>query len=127
MRGHKRPEDYTTYCIMSIEKGKTHIGIHRLISNCPDDKIVDHIDRNTLNNTKSNLSIVEHKQNMLNKRVFKNSETGIKNIYKKNNKFVVYFHRQFDTLEKAIKVRDLFINAVLQMEYPNLININNIK
>lgn len=125
IRGHRRLEDYTTYCVISTAKGLSSIGIHRLIMDCPKDKIIDYADRNALNNTKTNLIITEHKQNMLNKRTPKNNIFGEKNIRIENGKYIVNFIRQFDTLEKAIKIRDIFITEVLKIEYPELIGKKN--
>ena len=42
--------------------------MHRLIMSCPDDMFVDHIDGNTLNNTRENLRICTHLQNHRNKK-----------------------------------------------------------
>ena len=61
---------------------RVYVKLHRLITNCPDDMQVDHIDRNPLNNLENNLRICtefENKQNkpMLNKI---NKSSGIKNI-----------------------------------------------
>jgi hypothetical protein len=41
--------------------------MHRVVMNCPKDKMVDHIDGNPLNNQKSNLRIVTQHENMQNK------------------------------------------------------------
>lgn len=40
--------------------------IHRLITNCPDDMVVDHINHNTLDNTLANLKVCTAKQNKQN-------------------------------------------------------------
>jgi hypothetical protein len=42
--------------------------MHRLIMNCPDGLIVDHIDGDGLNNQKSNLRICSHQDNICNTR-----------------------------------------------------------
>lgn len=43
--------------VIHNKSGKT-IMLHRLIMDCPEDKVVNHIDGNPLNNTKANLEIV---------------------------------------------------------------------
>ena len=48
-------------------KGK-QAAMHRYIMNPPDGMIVDHIDHNGLNNTKRNLRVCTHRQNMWNVR-----------------------------------------------------------
>lgn len=45
---------------------KKRIFLHRLLVNCPQDKIVDHIDGNPLNNIKTNLKICTQKENTRN-------------------------------------------------------------
>lgn len=41
--------------------------LHRYLTECPDNKIVDHIDRDTFNNRKSNLRICNYRINNLNR------------------------------------------------------------
>lgn len=73
---------------------RVYIKLHRLITNCPDDMQVDHMDGNPLNNLESNLRICTPSENMQNKpKINKhNKSCGIKNITwdKKRNKWVVY-------------------------------------
>lgn len=54
--------------------------LHRFIMDCPEDKIVDHINHNTLDNRKSNLKVVTVSENAQNIKLRKNSKSGIKNV-----------------------------------------------
>lgn len=78
------------------EKGKRiAIYLHRFLLNEPRDLIVDHINHNTLDNTKKNLRIVTHAQNMQNlSGAQKNSKSGILGVSwdKCRNKWRVQMH-----------------------------------
>ena len=54
--------------------------LHRFIMNCPNGKVIDHINHNTLDNRKSNLRICSHQKNMQNRRLQKNNKSGITGI-----------------------------------------------
>lgn len=60
--------------------------MHRFIMNCPDDKVIDHIDHDTLNNRKSNLRVCTQKQNCHNSRPYENSTSKYKGVYWDNNR-----------------------------------------
>lgn len=58
--------------------------LHRLIMDCPSGKVVDHKSRNTLDNTRENLRIVDHSQNMANRGLTKANKTGFKGVRQKD-------------------------------------------
>ncbi|MFP7447137.1 HNH endonuclease [Bacillus infantis] len=79
---HKKSGAYYVMANMETEGGKkTLVGLHRFIMNPPDDKVVDHYDRNTLNNKRKNLRIVTAAQNNQNTSLQKNNKTGARGVY----------------------------------------------
>jgi len=63
--------------------------IHRYILDCPQDLVVDHINHNTLDNTRSNLRIATKSINQHNRRLNKNSSSGVTGVtwYKQTGKW----------------------------------------
>jgi hypothetical protein len=59
--------------------------IHRLITNCPCEKEVDHKDHNIFNNQKSNLRICNHQQNLFNNSIRSDNKSGYKGVYFKKD------------------------------------------
>jgi len=74
---------------------KPYIRLHRLIMKFPKNKVIDHINHNTLDNRKENLRICTNKQNTRNQTINKNNTSGIKGvsfyIKKRNGKIYKYW------------------------------------
>lgn len=98
--------------------------LHRLVMDAPDQLSVDHIDRNPLNNVRSNLRACTQSQNLANRGAGRNSATGMKGVhpFKGGPKFAaqithnrrVHHLGVFNTAEKAKaaydeKARELFM------------------
>jgi hypothetical protein len=60
------------YYVRTAKKIKNRLysaSMHGMLCSCPEGKEIDHIDRNPLNNQKSNLRAVTHKENMQNRNI----------------------------------------------------------
>ena len=65
---------------LTSQNGKrTYVHMHRLILNAPAGMLVDHIDGNPLNNTRKNLRLCTHAQNMQN-AARPLPSTGVRNV-----------------------------------------------
>ena len=117
---------------VACKKGCGHMYLHRYLLNAPANLQVDHRNRNTLDNRKSNLRICSVKDNNRNHSKNCNNKSGYKNIYKvKNrelwkvairadgNEYVKYF--KLDELNQAIEWRNEVLKRV-HGEYANLDN-----
>ena len=89
--------------------------LHKFIMNPSDDLVVDHINRNKLDNRRCNLRICSQHQNSMNKSKASNNTSGVSGVCwdKNSNKWAAYininkkrkFLGYFSTLEKAAEVR----------------------
>lgn len=81
--------EYNSYIQTNIiNNGKRSVlNLHNLLVNPPKGKQTDHIDRNGLNNKRSNLRVCTHSQNQMNKKV--NNSSGLKGVrlHKGNGKW----------------------------------------
>ena len=112
-------KDYCWWFRKEYLQGKDNgkrILLHRLIMNCPDDKVVDHINHNTADNRKSNLRIVSRSQNSMNRVKRKDNRSGVTGVYfsekeqcwaasitKEQKTVTLGFYQNFDMAVKARK------------------------
>jgi hypothetical protein len=88
--------------------------IHRFLMDAPSDKVVDHINRNTLDNRRSNLRLTTQRKNSHNRGPSKNNRFGMRNVYynRRDDNFRVslcvdgnrMFFGSFKDLKEAEKV-----------------------
>lgn len=98
----------------TIKHGQ-YIKMHRLIIDCPNDCVVDHVNRNPLDNRKENLRVCSQTENMRNRKQNINNKLGIKGVYQiKNGSYcariikedIAYHIGLFDTVKEAADAYD---------------------
>lgn len=85
--------------------------MHRLIMCEPPDKLIDHINGDSLDNRRSNLRIADKTINNFNSNRYVNSSSGHRGVYVKGKKFYSQIRKNnkkinlgtFSTLEEAIE------------------------
>ena len=79
--------------------------LHRLLKKCRQEKVVDHINGNGLDNRMSNLRICSQAENMMNKNKYKNNKSGYKGVW---------FHKNKKRWEVQIRVggRKIYLGVV---------------
>lgn len=95
---------------------KECVYLHREINKTPSGFHTDHINRNKLDNRRSNLRTVTSAENQLNTGLRVDNTSGERGISKKGNKWQVhlrrngnkYFLGNFDTIEEAVVTRNGF-------------------
>lgn len=98
------------------QKGKLTFMHHIVFGTFPSDGLIDHINRNPLDNRKSNLRVANKSENGMNRQENKNNTSGFKGVtyLKKNNKWMagikINYKRKylgsFNTALKASKAYD---------------------
>lgn len=92
-----------TWCIANFSKrfyivsdlcnkgNRKKILLHRLIMNCPDGMVVDHINHNGLDNRKENLRICTNQENLYNQRKKEGKTSKYKGVsfFKRDNNWTV--------------------------------------
>lgn len=109
------------YIVSTDSKTRKTILLHRLITNCPDDLMPDHIHgkETRYDNRKSNLRIVTSQQNIMNSTLSKNNTSGVTGVtwhkrdklwqarIKVNYKYIhLGYFNSFDDAVKARKVAE---------------------
>lgn len=108
------------YYVEAWERGENRkrLKLHRYITNCPKDMVVDHINRDTLDNRKQNLKVCTQQENAKNKGMYKNNKLGLKYIYlNKKGQYIVskringkiFRIGSRKNLQEAIAIRDEFL------------------
>lgn len=103
--------------IVSKDTERKKVSMHRIVTDCPDGLEPDHIHgyETRYDNRKSNLRIVEHQKNMMNKKRYTNNTSGVTGVYlhKPTNKWKAEITKNnkrinlgcFNNFEDAVKVR----------------------
>ena len=78
---HYRRDGYVCH-----REGNTTVYLHRVITQCPQGMVVDHKNRNTLDNRRTNLRVCTQSQNNLNQRLRSDSKSGLKGVTEHANK-----------------------------------------
>jgi hypothetical protein len=74
-------KQYDKFYVVGSNRSAKKIHLHRLLTNCPDGMVVDHIDGNSLNNKDNNLRIVTQGQNRQNiNGLQKNNTSGVRGV-----------------------------------------------
>lgn len=99
----------------AVVKAQNFIGMHRVVTKCPDGYMVDHANGNSLDNRKSNLRIATNRENCQNKKIHRSGKLvgcSYHKIYNKwyskikvNKKYVSigYFKTEHEAHEAYMK------------------------
>jgi len=68
---------------------KTSVGLHRLLLGAPDGMYIDHINRNPLDNRRSNLRVVTPRENALNSRDRTGTSSKYRGVSRRGSKWQV--------------------------------------
>lgn len=106
----KRDGPRTTY-VVKTPKPRVQIYLHHFLTNWPE---TDHINGDGLDNRRSNLRQVTHRQNMANQRLRRDSKSGYKGVNRSRSRWqagikVDYRQRHlgtFETAEEAARAYD---------------------
>ncbi len=82
----------------------TFLSMHRLILRAPEGSHVDHKDGNGLNNTRENIRLCTHTQNMQNRGRMKNNSSGFCGVYKDKKAGVAKWRAQIGSFGKKYRI-----------------------
>lgn len=140
LEDYNRIKDYCWYkrtdgYVWAHKVNNKNIPLHRLVMECPDDKIVDHINHNPCDNRKCNLRIVTLSQNNANKIKQSNNTSGVTGVYYNttHNKWISelkfngkrhrhYFNNKNDAIQDRKNMEEKYFN---EYNYDNSMRLNN--
>lgn len=127
----KRSKQRPYHCVARISEGRHSISMAREILGATVGQVVDHIDGNTLNNTRSNLRFASISQNSRNTRVKKTKKSHYKGVRKSRSawKVVIFVNGielylgSFKSDVEAAKVYDnaarKYFGVFARLNFPN--------
>lgn len=97
------------------------IQLHRLIIGAKEGEIVDHVNRNTLDNRKCNLRLCNKSQNGINRPANKNSGSGIKGVSwsKKDKRWTAHISKKIDGKYKQFFIGNYPTKEAAAIAYNN--------
>lgn len=87
--------------VMAKVRGRTVL-MHRLIMAASTDSLVDHINGDPLDNRKPNLRLCTHAENMRNRRIHRNNQSGFKGVHAATDRKAVRWRAQISVDNKRI-------------------------
>lgn len=122
IRYDKRHPNCTVY--VETHKNNKRIHLHRLLTNCPDGMVVDHINYNGLDNRKCNLRVITQGANTLNRKKYKgkylqgvafDNRRPIRKYYSYfNKKFLGSFATEIEAHNKYLEAKNNYFQVFLQ-------------
>lgn len=121
----------TGYWYTYNKKTKSKMYLHRFIVNCPKGKVVDHINHDKNDNRRCNLRICTQKENLRNRQIKSNNQTGYTNIYSYgNHQYILQYNCKgknhhagiFDDIISALLAKARIWKTVLYINIDKLIN-----
>ena len=96
--------------------GSDGVRLHRLVMDTPSNMVVDHIDRNTLDNRKSNLLNTDNAGNMKNLSIRKDNRSGRKGVsYETNRRFKVEWYENGVKKSKSYSINKYGYDGALDL------------
>lgn len=96
--------------------GSNETRLHRLIMNTPKHMVVDHINRNTLDNRKNNLRNTDNSGNMKNLSIRKDNRSGRKGVtYETGKRFKVEWYEQGKKKSKSYSINKYGYEGALEL------------
>lgn len=130
IRKDKRHPKCTPYVesTQQINEKLKRIHLHRYLTNCPKDMVVDHINGNNLDNRKCNLRIITQQKNTLNRN---NSENVGVSYIKRDKTWIAYITingktkrlGSYSTKEGALERRNQINNIIKNGNFEKLKNL----